>query len=130
MRTVEWQPVQLGTSRPKSSTPVLRVPQALQMKSKVRSNSTLRSARQDTGAPGAGGSVSAGTQSLDGGSLHDGARGGCAGPDLELAGGLFEKHLEAGDDLQALLGGAADQRCFDRVIDHVEDQVCGNRVGE
>ena len=65
-------------------------------------------------------------QRFPGGLFHDRARGGFAGPDLELAHGLFDEHFEAGNHRLALLAGAAHQHGFERVVDHVEHHFAGD----
>ena len=64
------------------------------------------------------------------GLLHDGARRGFAGPDFELAHGLFDEHIQARNDRLALFPGALDEHGFERVVDHVEHDVGWDLVVE
>src|ERR1700722_19229175 len=47
-----------------------------------------------------------------------------AGPDFELARALLREHLESADDVQAAGFCQLEQRCVERVVDHVEDERC------
>jgi len=62
-------------------------------------------------------------QGVDDDAQHLFLGGGLAGPDLELAGALLDEHLDAGDDIEALLTGGADERGVGGVVDQVEDDL-------
>src|ERR1035441_11123769 len=68
-------------------------------------------------------------QGFAGGLLHDRARGAVAGENLELPGGLFDKHFDAGNGLQALGGGAFEEQGPFRIVNHIEDDIGGGGGG-
>src|SRR5580693_1486982 len=65
-------------------------------------------------------------QRFESGLLHYRARRVLAGPQFELPRRLFQKHLEPADYLRSLALRLADQRGFERIVDHVEHQFGGN----
>src|ERR1035437_8374490 len=81
-------------------------------------------------SPRRGQGVAVAGECLQRGLLHDGARRGFAGPDFELAHGLFDEHVQARNDGFALLPGVLDEHGFERVVHHVENDVGGDPVFE
>src|SRR5579862_3142317 len=56
-------------------------------------------------------------------------RSGLAGPDFELARSLLDKHLKTANYWNTFGSRQREQRCFERVVDHVEHDACIEFVG-
>src|SRR5271166_4372549 len=70
------------------------------------------------------------SERIHGGALHYRARSGFAGPDFKLVHGLFEKHLKAGNDRPTLSASTPPEFGFQRIVDHVENDIRRNGIAE